>query len=199
MGYIAHRGIWNNLKEANSLKALKEAIDNPMYIGLETDIRITKDQVYVLYHDPLFKGKLVRNINYEEMQKENIATLDSLLKTKTNKILLVEIKDFDMDLKKFITFLNHYKRNIYIMSFSTKVITNLKKITSKYKLGVLNYVLNTPNNYNYDFICLLNDILDDYIIDIFKNKNISIIGYGIRKNVKLKYNITYIIDSKYIK
>ena len=84
------------------------------------------------------------------------------------------------------------------MSFSTGVIEKIKNKTDKYKLGVLNYVLNTPKEYTLDFICLLNDVLTDYIVNSFKTKKITIIGYGVRKNATLNYNISYIIDPKYL-
>ena len=198
MQYIAHRGLWEDIKDSNKLSSLKKALDNPSFIGIETDVRVTKDQKYILYHDSLFKGQLIKNINYSEMQEENVALLKDLLEIKTNKIILLEIKDFNMDIDKFLKFLNSFNQNIYLMSFSTGVIEKIKNKTDKYKLGVLNYVLNTPKEYTLDFICLLNDVLTDYIVNSFKTKKITIIGYGVRKNATLNYNISYIIDPKYL-
>lgn len=198
MDYIAHRGDYTNLKDSNSLKSLKDALDNPKFMGIETDIRVTKDKKYVLYHNAFFKDSLVKNTNYKDMKEENVALLKDLLEIDTDKILLLEIKDFNMDIDRFLNFLNGYGKNVYLMSFSSKVIEKIHKKTSKYKLGVLNYVLNTKDDYKYDFICLLNDILTDYIITSFKKRNIMVLGYGIRKNSKLTYNIPYIIDSKLI-
>ena len=199
MNYIAHRGIWQNISDSNKLESLKKALEDSNFVGIETDIRVTKDNEYVLYHNTLFKGNLVKNTNYKDMQKDNACKLSDLLKINTKKIILLEIKDFDMDIDNFLKFLDNYNHNIYIMSFNTNVIKKIRDKTNKYKVGVLNYILNSNEDYSFDFICLLNDTLSDYVISSFKHKNIEVIGYGVRKNVKLIYNISYIIDSKNVK
>ncbi len=195
MMFIAHRGMWDKIGEANSLIALKKALDSKIYIGIETDVRVTKDGIYILYHDPLYKGSLVKNLKASEIRGPR---LKDLLKIPTDKIILLEIKDFNLDIDKFLKFLAKYDRKIYLMSFNEKVINKIHQKTNKYKVGILNYVLNSKENYPYDFICILNNFLTDYIINTFKLKNIEVIGYGINNNSKLVYNISYIIDKKYL-
>ena len=190
MEFIAHRGIWDNLCKANSLEALKRGLESNKYIGIETDVRVTSDGILILYHDALYKGKLVKNITYKEIKKD-ACKLEDLLKIKSNKVILLEIKDFDMDVKKFIKVIGKYNRNIYIMSFDNRVIERIKNITGKYKLGVLNYILNSDSNYDYDFICLLDVISGKLIIDSFKKRNIEVIIYGV---IEAKDDLTYIID-----
>lgn len=77
------------------------------------------------------------------------------------------------------------------MSFDINIIKRIRKITSNYKLGVLNYILNSEYNYDLDFICLLNLLASDKVLNYFKSKNIEVIIYGV-KNVNK--NLTYIID-----
>lgn len=192
--YIAHRGIYNKNVSDNSYKALYDGLLSYKYIGIETDVRVTKDNVFILYHDVLYKGKLVKNVFYKDMV--NVSKLEDILKINTDKIILLEIKDFDIDVKKFIKLINKYNKNIMIMSFDVNVIKKIKKITSKYKLGVLNYVLNSDSDYNFDFICLLDIIATDYVIESFKKRNIDILIYGV---VNDNRNLTYIIDDYKLK
>lgn len=192
--YIAHRGIYNKNVSDNSYKALYDGLLSYKYIGIETDVRVTKDNVFILYHDVLYKGKLVKNVFYKDM--DNVSKLEDILKINTDKIILLEIKDFDIDVKKFIKLINKYNKNIMIMSFDVNVIKKIKKITSKYKLGVLNYVLNSDSDYNFDFICLLDIIATDYVIESFKKRNIDILIYGV---VNDNRNLTYIIDDYKLK
>lgn len=192
--YIAHRGIYNKNVSDNSYKALYDGLLSYKYIGIETDVRVTKDNVFILYHDVLYKGKLVKNVFYKDMV--NVTKLEDILKINTDKIILLEIKDFDIDVKKFIKLINKYNKNIMIMSFDVNVIKKIKKITNKYKLGVLNYVLNSDSDYNFDFICLLDIIATDYVIESFKKRNIDILIYGV---VNDNRNLTYIIDDYKLK
>ena len=192
--YIAHRGIYNKNVSDNSYKALYDGLLSYKYIGIETDVRVTKDSVFILYHDVLYKGKLVKNVFYKDMV--NVSKLKDILKINTNKIILLEIKDFNIDVKKFIKLINKYNKNIMIMSFDVNVIKKIKKITSKYKLGVLNYVLNSDSYYNFDFICLLDIIATDYVIESFKKRNIDVLIYGVIDDNR---NLTYIIDDYKLK
>ena len=192
--YIVHRGIYNKNVSDNSYKALYDGLLSYKYIGIETDVRVTKDNVFILYHDVLYKGKLVKNVFYKDMV--NVTKLEDILKINNDKIILLEIKDFDIDVKKFIKLINKYNKNIMIMSFDANVIKKIKKITNKYKLGVLNYVLNSDSYYNFDFICLLDIIATDYVIESFKKRNIDVLIYGV---VNDNRNLTYIIDDYKLK
>ena len=192
--YIVHRGIYNKNVSDNSYKALYDGLLSYKYVGIETDVRVTKDNIFILYHDALYKGKLVKNIFYKDMV--NVSKLEDILKINTDKIILLEIKDFDIDVKKFIKLINKYNKNVMIMSFDVNVIKKVKKITNKYKLGILNYVLNSDSDYNFDFICLLDIIATDYVIESFKKRNIDVLIYGV---VNDNRNLTYIIDDYKLK
>ena len=97
--YIAHRGIWNDKVKDNSYEAIYNGLNSDKYIGIETDIRITKDNVFIVYHNALYKGKLVKNLLYKEI-KQDVPTLADILNIKTSKIFLIEIKDFNINVKK---------------------------------------------------------------------------------------------------
>ncbi len=189
MKLIAHRGIWNKYIKDNSYEAIKRGLESDKYIGIECDIRETRDKKFILYHNALYKRELIKNKYYSELK--DVSLLESILKINSNKLYLLEIKDFNMDINAFLKLLNKYKRNIYIMSFDINIIKRIRKITSNYKLGVLNYILNSEYNYDLDFICLLNVLASDKVLNYFKSKNIEVIIYGV-KNVNK--NLTYIID-----
>ena len=126
----------------------------------------------------------------------DVCSLDSILKINTDKIILLEIKDFNMDVKKLIKLLNKYKRNIMLMSFDTNIIKKIKSLNTKYKLGVLNYIINSDSDYDFDFICLLDIISNNFIINSFKKRNIEVLIYGVINTLE---DATYIIDDKKLK
>lgn len=192
--FIAHRGIWNDSVKDNSYQALYNGLLSEEYIGIETDVRVTKDNVFVIYHDPLYNGKLVKNVYLKDMV--DVCRLEDILKIKTDKIILLEIKDFNMDVKKFIKLIDKYKRNVMIMSFSTLVINKIKTLNTKYKLGVLNYIINSDSNYDYDFICLLDIISNNFVIERLKKRNIEVLIYGV---IDILEDATYIIDDNKLK
>ena len=192
--FIAHRGIWNDSVKDNSYQALYNGLLSEEYIGIETDVRVTKDNVFVIYHDPLYNGKLVKKVYYKDMV--DVCRLEDILKIKTDKIILLEIKDFNMDVKKFIKLIDKYKRNVMIMSFSTLVINKIKTLNTKYKLGVLNYIINSDSNYDYDFICLLDIISNNFVIERLKKRNIEVLIYGV---IDILEDATYIIDDNKLK
>ena len=192
--FIAHRGIWNDSVKDNSYQALYNGLLSEEYIGIETDVRVTKDNVFVIYHDPLYNGKLVKNVYFKDMV--DVCRLEDILKIKTDKIILLEIKDFNMDVKKFIKLIDKYKRNVMIMSFSTLVINKIKTLNTKYKLGVLNYIINSDSNYDYDFICLLDIISNNFVIERLKKRNIEVLIYGV---IDILEDATYIIDDNKLK
>ncbi len=194
---IAHRGLKKNAKE-NTLYAFKESIKNDNYLGFECDVRQTKDQVFIINHSPLINFKLIKNTPYYKLKKENITTLKEVLELKTSKIKLLELKDPMLNVNKLIKLLNKYQdNNIYLMSFHNNLIKKLATSSRFYKVGVLNYVLNSENDYqNYDFICLLESIYTPKIEQFFLKKNIAIFLYGIKKEstYQLSKNLYFITD-----
>ena len=92
MKNIIHRVITSkNIKE-NSYLAIKKAIKNKESIGVEFDIRLTKDKKIVLSHNSLINLNVIEETNYSELIKNNyLTTLDKILDIDTNKIFLIDI------------------------------------------------------------------------------------------------------------
>lgn len=189
MKLIAHRGLWNKDVKDNSYEALKNGLESNKYIGIECDIRTTLDNKFIIYHNSLYNGFLVRNTYFKDLK--NISLLEDLLKIETDKIILLEIKERDINKKKLLKLLNKYKRNYYIMSFNNNVILELRDLNPNYKYGVLNYILNSKSDYDLDFICLFDGITTDKLIKNFTKRGIEVIIYG---TIKLKKDVKYIID-----
>lgn len=190
---ISHRGIHNKKIIENSYLSIKSALESNEYIGVEFDVRVTKDNEFIIYHNSMYNNKLIKNINYKELPKY-VPKLNDILKIKSNKIFLIEIKNINNLYKELINILNKYKnKNIYVMSFSNKIINKLDINNRNYKIGILNYVLNTDkNSNNLDFICILSSLLNDSIINTLSNK--EIFSYGL--NIKKEYNkVYYIVDN----
>ncbi len=110
--YYAHRGLHANDSDApeNSLKAFKLAVEAGY--GIELDIRLTKDNIAIVFHDKTLKrssgiDKTVRELNYEELKEfrlfnsdETIPLLEDVLKLVNGKVpLIVEFKTNGKDLE----------------------------------------------------------------------------------------------------
>ena len=198
---IAHRGLKKEAKE-NTLKAFEKSINNSFYDGFECDVRTTKDHIFVICHNPIYKGKIISLTEYKDLKKEHLPTLESVLKLKTNKIIMLEIKEINCDINRLSMLLQKYDyQNIYVMSFYNKVINNLLKKDLKIKVGVLNYVLNSENSYqNYDFICLLEKVMTINLENYFTSQQKEVFIYGIYnlENLTKEYKKSYFITDEVV-
>lgn len=194
--FIAHRGkVGKNFKE-NTLAAFKEAINDNKYQGFELDIRTTKDKEFVVVHDFFYNTNLINKTMYQDLSKD-ICLLEDVLKLETDKIILLEIKERDIDINRLNSLLFKYSsKNIYVMSFYKEPIKKLLQLTVKYKCGILNYLFNSENSYNeYDFIVLLDKTITANLISYFQNRKLEVFSYGvIKENFPYQDDIYYIVD-----
>lgn len=193
--FIAHRGLVTKIIKENTLEAFKEAINSPKYAGFELDVYTSRDGYFVVHHNPLVDGKFIWKTNYKNLKKKGLIRLEDVLKLDTDKIILIEIKDINIDIDKFTKLLNKYKnKNIYVMSFFNSVIRKFHNVS--FKIGVLNYVLNSSNTYDYDFIGILYNVASKHMIDSLKKLNIEVFLYALNKKDKYIYDdVYYIIDN----
>lgn len=196
---IAHRGKVDSINKENTIEAFKAAINDIKYDGFELDIRETKDKKIVVVHDFVVDNKLIKRVNYKELERYNIPLLESVLKLDTEKIIMIEIKDPNMDIATLSKLLEKYQdKKIYLMSFYNNVIKEFLKLSHTCKCGILNYGFNHEYSYNeYDFICILDFSLTDNIIDYFRRRKIEVFSYGLLTNkINIKEYVNYIIDNK---
>ena len=192
--FIAHRGLVKKGIIENTLPAFLGAINSDKYAGFELDIYTSKDNEFIIHHDPLLDGKLIWNYEYKELKKKGVVKLEDVLKLKTNKIILIEIKDINLDINQFTKLLNKYQdKKIYVMSFFNSVIRKFKNPT--FKVGVLNYLLNSTTEYPYDFIGILYDVATKHMINSLKELNIEVFLYALSKKDKYIFkDVYYIVD-----
>ncbi len=189
MEYIAHRGYKNNSKE-NTIPSFLNAINDPYFCGFELDVRESKDKKIMVIHDAFIdrvtnKNGLVKNKSSKSLKKLGIPTLEDVLKLETDKMIVIEIKDYDMNLNNLVKLLNKYKqRDIYVWSFSSKVIKKLAKYERSFKIGVLNIVINSEKNYDYyDFIGIYKNILTNELASYFISQDIKLFIWGLMDKI----------------
>ena len=205
MKLIAHRGYKTNFIKENTKEAFDNAFNNE-FNGIECDVRKTKDNKLVICHDAFISRVsdntgLLSSFTYEELLKFNFGSVNvpskiplliDVLK-KYHKIKLIELKTH-ID---FSSILNYIDDNTYFISFDSSYMFKLKKEYPLCKFGVLNYVLNSKDNYNLDIICLLDSIVTKTLVDYFLNKGILVFIYGINKYPKYVDNrVYYIVNFK---
>lgn len=172
MKYIIHRGITSDKVKENSYKAIKKAVIDNNCIGVEFDIRLTKDNKIVLSHDSLIGLNYIENMNYFDIVKESyLTTLNKILAIDTNKILLIDIKinnNYKLFGDTLIKYLKDCNRNIYLCSFNKKIIRYLKGKT-KYKIA--NILFSYKKKYG-DFVMINYKGISNRRIVKAKNKEI---------------------------
>lgn len=191
---IAHRGLVKEGVKENTLPAFLGAIKSKKYTGFELDVYTSKDGIFVVHHDPLINGKFIWKMNYKDLKKKGVIKLIDVLKLNTDKIILIEIKDININIEKFTRLLNKYKnKNIYVMSFFNSVIKKFKNPT--FKVGILNYILNSTSKYDYNFIGILYDVATTHMINSLKELNIEVFLYALNKKDKYIFkDVYYIVD-----
>lgn len=163
---IAHRGyhdLSKNIPE-NSLASFKRAII--MNYHIELDIRMTKDEKIIVFHDKSLEraceiNKNIKDLTYEELKTINIFNTTSkipLLKEVleldlTNTTLFIDIK-YGTNKDKLIKLLQKYNVNYVILSFFERDLIWFKRKHNS-KTGLLITNLDFRNKKRY-------------IIDLFK-------------------------------
>ena len=195
MLFIAHRGFGNNIYNDNSFHAYDNAIKNNFDI-IEMDVQLCKSGEIIIYHDINIKNKLIRDLNYNYLQRENIKTLKDFFIEKYNKNMkiLFDIKGkHDYIVDKILILCNKFNvnyNNIYMSSFNKIVISDLIKYKNIYNftLGLI-----SDNNFYYDeikyqlnkidFISINFSMLiacDEKLLNECKKKNIKIFVWTIK-------------------
>ncbi len=155
---IAHRGLWGNGVNENSISAYKKAIDKGYPI--EIDIYPTLDGEIVCFHDNTLdrmtgeKG-FIENKTLSEIKalnllgsKDTIPTFEEVLSLCENKTpLLIEIKPHKRKdlIEKVVKRLKSYKGEFAIQSFNPLYINKVKKLAPEFIRGVLGTELKVPN------------------------------------------------------
>lgn len=187
---IAHRGLHDGNKKVpeNSYKAFELAIKNNHPI--EMDIRFTKDESVIVFHDKNFKRLTGVDKNHLEIEKndlksmrlintnEKIPVFNEFLEFVNGRVpILIEIKsqkNFGKFLKKTLSALKHYKGEFAIQSFNPMMLSWFKKNAPHIKRGQLSGSFSKDDFPFYEKFFLRNLLLN------FKSKP-DFIAYEIRE------------------
>jgi len=136
---IAHRGASAYAKE-NSIKSFQKAIE----VGadmIEFDIRKTKDNIYITYHDECINDKLINELTYEQirMLDNDIPKVEEILKLVKGKIKLdVELKEEGYEKEIIKLLLKDLKDDEFVItSFNDTSLKVIKKNYPNIKVGLL--------------------------------------------------------------
>lgn len=174
---IAHGGYYNNKKgiPENSVLAFKKAIDNNYLI--ELDVRLTKDQKLVVFHDDNLKrvcgvNKRVKDLTYRELLRYNlfdttlkVPLFSDVIKLVNGRVpILIETKyhnRYGVLEKILINELSNYKGLYAIQSFYPMSLLWLKRNTKDIPIGLLS------SNFKNDLNRLKSIIGKTLILDLF--------------------------------
>lgn len=172
MKYIIHRGITSTTIKENTYESIKLALDDKETVGVEFDIRLTKDNQIILYHNDFINSQRIEDMNYIDIIKEiNITTLDKILTINTNKILLIDIKvhnNYKLFGNTLLKHLNNINKNIYLSSFDKKIVKYLQNKTN-HKVGLISFFYKIKD---YGFIVINHFFISPQKIKKIKNKEI---------------------------
>lgn len=206
--FIAHRGLHYGYDvPENSLLAFEKAIKDDY--SIELDVRITKDNQVVVFHDKDLNrlcncNKKIRNLTFEELDKfslydteEKIPLLKEVLNLVDCKVpLIIDIKDYGnigLFEEQIFNVIKDYEGELAICSFNPSVVSWFRKNKPNIKRGLIfgdlekveiKY-LNFIYIYRYltlrpDFISLDYKLIDSFVIKICKFFKISLITWTIK-------------------
>ena len=197
---IGHRGCAGLASENSKLAfdmALKCDLD-----WIETDIRMTADNVLVLWHNAFVKNKLMSSISYQELSaisNNKILPLESFIKTYKNKL------NFNFDVKDPKTFtplidmIQKYniQKDVLISSFNHSELLIAQEYDESLRYAPL--IASRPANLplflssfkNMDLVVLDYDFCDESLIKEFLKLNFELYLY----NVHFVEQIDCLIDN----
>ena len=158
---IAHRGLQKNNEKENTIPSFINAINDVNYVGFECDIWTTSDGYFVIHHSPIYKLKLISTSKLKDL--EGITTLKDLLKLKSNKIFLIEIKDLNINYDKLHNIINNEKnKNNYevydfICLLESVYTKNIHNYFKKQNIEVFLYGIHKDSSYSLKDLYFITD------------------------------------------
>jgi glycerophosphoryl diester phosphodiesterase len=147
---IGHRGAPSFVKE-NTIDSFKKA----MALGadmVEFDVRRTKDNIFIVYHDGFIQGKPIKALTYREIRRVakdqgfDLPTVEGVLKWSRGRINLdVELKEEGYEEEIIRLLFKYFKKNQFIItSFNDSSLKRIKDHYPDIKVGLLLGKLRAP-------------------------------------------------------
>lgn len=179
---VAHRGAWKKLGlPENSLAALRQAVKME-FGGSEFDVRMTKDEVLIINHDPHFHNLDIEKHTYSELNAfqlsngEQLPTLKTYLQqgiqNNSGTQLVLEIKPSELSkdqgsiiAKKVFALVEKLNAKSWIsyISFDLEILKTLESLDHTVSTQYLNGDLSPDQLKEY----AINGL--DYHFSVFKN------------------------------
>ena len=156
---FAHRGMYNNEIQENSIEAFQKAIENGY--GIELDVQLSKEGQPVVFHDHslmrLFgEIKNVDDLTVEELKEYGIPTLREVLAIVDGKVpLIVELKSETRDVSVCPIaqqVLDEYNGTYCVESFNPCVVKWYKECRPEIIRGQLATVSGVAKRIPIDFL-----------------------------------------------
>lgn len=134
MNIIAHRGASAAATE-NTMTAFKKAVKSGVS-GMETDIRLTKDGIPVLYHDPTLKRltgskKAIKNLTLEELKTYTFKKKGYPFRKGGAIVTLEQFLTYMQDFPHITLHLEIKKEPELINNIEEKIIAGIHKLNIK--------------------------------------------------------------------
>ena len=178
---IAHRGIYNNITiYENSMESIMYAVKNNLTV--EIDIRLTKDNKIIVFHDEdgsrLLKLKdKINELTYDEINyisHYHIPTLKEVIDSINGIVpIVIEVKEDNKIIRnELVKLLDNYNGKYVIQSFIFDAVKYYKK--KKYVVGLLigdkKNVGLIDKDLEVDFLSIEYDSLDRLKLNALKQK-----------------------------
>lgn len=155
---IAHRGASAYVRE-NTIAAFQKAIELNAD-AIEFDVRKTKDDVFVVYHDENIQGQLLSQLTYAELNDIarqhhfEIPTVEDVLKLTQNRIkLFIELKEEGYEAEIVRLMLKYFSpRQAVMISFQAASLRRIKTYNPQIEVGWLLYGYLPQSIGEFDFI-----------------------------------------------
>ena len=174
MKLIAHRGNNNHEFKENTKEALIDALNTSYIDGVECDVRMTKYKKIVLHHDMTINrvsdgSGFLKHKTLKELKKYNFGTKkyptkittlqDFLSKVSTNKIIMIELKSEDTEVKEFVDLVvkicKKYSLNYSFCSFRYEILTYMKEQYPTLNIGIIaRNGINEHHMNEFDFVSI---------------------------------------------
>lgn len=160
--WIMHRGLSSKFTE-NTMESFIAASKIENIFGIETDIHLTSDDVFVCHHDKTTDriygvSHEIKYTDYDVLKKLGVVKLISLVELAklTNKHLFIELKE-NMNVEEITSFYHYYKENQFsnftVISFHRENLSSLRELDPKIPMLLLD---DKVTDDNFEFVLKYN-------------------------------------------